>query len=90
MKFIDEQELDTLQDQVHLSLSEDPIVFEAVRRQMEVEYGPMETTLYWEGEFDGEETRAKADAMHDFYVAAENKVIVKLLKRMLEAFNESK
>ena len=82
--FTDAGKLEYLKTKVTEALSEDQYVFEEVRHAMEQEYGPMETTLYWNGDFDAEETRDKADAMTDFYTNAENKVIRKVLNHVLE------
>lgn len=76
-------ELEYLRTKVTETLSEDKYVFEDVRHMMEAEYGPMETTLYWNGDYDAEETRDKADAMSDFYVSCENEVISKVLRSIL-------
>lgn len=77
-------QLEYLKTKVTEALSEDQYVFEEVRREMERKYGVTETTSYWNGDFDAEETRDKADAMTDFYTNAENKVIRKVLNHVLE------
>lgn len=76
-------QLEYLKTKVQESLSEDEYVFEDVRHMMEAEYGPMETTLYWNGDYDAVEHRDKNDAMTDFYQSVENEVISKVLRHVL-------